>query len=70
MNLFSKAHKQDDNFYCTYFNGPECILWKNVDFFICLFPGDKHLMQSLIFDAQATEVFDKNISLSIDRQDP
>ncbi|XP_059352262.1 voltage-dependent calcium channel subunit alpha-2/delta-3-like isoform X2 [Daphnia carinata] len=31
---------------------------------------DKHLMQSLIFDAQATEVFDKNISLSIDRQDP
>ncbi len=32
--------------------------------------GDKHLMQSLIFDAQATEVFDKNISLSIDRQDP
>ncbi len=32
--------------------------------------GDKHLMQSLIFDAQATEVFDKNITLSIDRQDP
>lgn len=39
---------------------------KQDDNFYC----DKHLMQSLIFDAQATEVFDKNISLSIDRQDP
>ena len=32
--------------------------------------GDKHLMQSLAFDAQATEIFDKNVSLSIDRQEP
>jgi len=31
---------------------------------------DKHLMQSLIFDAQATEVFDKNNSLRLDRQEP
>jgi len=27
-------------------------------------------MQSLIFDAQATEVFDKNNSLRLDRQEP
>ena len=36
----------------------------------CSITGDKHLMQSLAFDAQATEIFDKNVSLSIDRQEP
>ena len=32
--------------------------------FVRISLGDKHLMQSLIFDAEATEIFDKNVSVT------